>query len=589
MKKLSLASMLFILGFICTIQAKELTQILNPQFKGIDLSIPKSINFQGYLYRDGYPMDTLMSMWFGIYNAPEGGNLFYQQTKPTVEILNGWFSVELTNIPDSVFHIEGPVRFLEVKAPATLPPLVPRISLMSVGYSFHSITADSAEYARFANISRPIIPPIEEPEIGDYMVTNPKLGNNAVTTHKIEDATIRGIDIAKPCTLQASTSYPGAIFRVVNSGAGDGVEIGSVGNDGFRVMRAGDDGFQVDSAENGFVLYRASNDGLWIARAGNDGIYIDSAAWSGVSIQKAYSGISVEHGTMFGAFINNGGWNAIHINTAANSGVYVDSVQAYGLEVNKAGSAGLKVDTALQSAVNINFAGHHGILIDSCNWSGVAINRPVFHGIHIGNTGVDGVLIENVGTDGFYVGGAGDNGIKAYGDDAGGKFIADLPAGVGLFAHAYNNVATDTAIRAYGRGIATGGWSTGFDNGKEAPCIVSSEKNIIASGNAVISEGKVLINYPEIFNENIQKDIPVRISITPKGDPSGILCVNDTKLNGFEVVLKQIPGWGGKTNITFDWIAIGTLKEPETSAEAKAEWERQMQQKEEKKVKYYKN
>ncbi len=123
------------------------TQVLSPQFKVVELSIPKSINFQGYLYRDGTPMDTTMNMWFSIYTALSGGSLLFQQTTNNVEVINGWFTVSLDNIPNSVFPVSGPTRYLEVKAPSTGPALEPRFSLVSVGYSYHSITADSAETA----------------------------------------------------------------------------------------------------------------------------------------------------------------------------------------------------------------------------------------------------------------------------------------------------------------------------------------------------------------------------------------------------------------------------------------------------------
>jgi len=55
-------------------------------------------------------------------------------------------------IPNSVFPVSGPIRYLEVKAPSTGPALTPRISLVSVGYSYHSITSDTAEYAKEAPV-----------------------------------------------------------------------------------------------------------------------------------------------------------------------------------------------------------------------------------------------------------------------------------------------------------------------------------------------------------------------------------------------------------------------------------------------------
>lgn len=52
-----------------------------------------------------------------------------------------------------------------------------------------------------------------------------------------------------------------------------------------------------------------------------------------------------------------------------------------------------------------------------------------------------------------------------------------------------------------------------------------------------------------------------------KDEPPGLLYVNRTKSDWFGVTLKQIHNWGNKTDLTFDWIAIGTLKESETTPE----------------------
>jgi len=104
-----------------------------------------------------------------------------------------------------------------------------------------------------------------------------------------------------------------------------------------------------------------------------------------------------------------------------------------------------------------------------------------------------------------------------------------------------------------------------------------------------ISDENAKIFYPEIFKENIRNDIPVRISLTPKGEPSGLLYLDKTDANGFQARLRRISEWGETTDITFDWIAIGTLKEPVTSAEAKADWEKLMQLREEKRTRNHKD
>ena len=49
---------------------------------------------------------------------------------------------------------------------------------------------------------------------------NPTIANNAIGSAQVTDGSLRGVDVAKPCTLAASVS-PGAVLVVNNSGSGD--------------------------------------------------------------------------------------------------------------------------------------------------------------------------------------------------------------------------------------------------------------------------------------------------------------------------------------------------------------------------------
>jgi hypothetical protein len=117
----------------------------------------------------------------------------------------------------------------------------------------------------------------------------------------------------------------------------------------------------------------------------------------------------------------------------------------------------------------------------------------------------------------------------------------------------------DTAIYAYGKVIATGPTEKVL-NGGNGYSIVSQNQTIIAYGSAQISNGKSSVSFDKLFTDNIRIDIPVRISLTPHGNPTGILCLNNTKSDGFEVILKEIHDWRGDNNITYDWVAFGMLK-----------------------------
>ena len=277
--------------------------------------------------------------------------------------------------------------------------------------------------------------------------------------------------------------------------------------------------------------------------------------------------------------------------------MYIDSAGSYGVRVMKAIN-GFRIDTASSHGVRVISSGGDGVHVWDADRDGVRVWQATDNGVYINQASQDGIFIDNVGNDGveirnadfgIYVDQAQLDGVLVTGDRFGGNFFAGNSAAEALVAHTYANNSSDTAIRAYGKGIATGGWSTGFDNGKEAPSIVSPERTIISYGTAQLNDGLAEISYPEIFRENIRSDVPVRISLTPKGEPSGLLYLDKTDANGFQTRLRRISEWGEATDITFDWIAVGTLKEPETSAEAKGDWEKLMQLREEKRTRNYKD
>ena len=373
------------------------------------------------------------------------------------------------------------------------------------------------------------------PASGDLTASypNPTIANNAVSSVKILDGSIKGVDIAKPCTLEASASLVeqevknsnlklpdiGAVLNVKNNGSGDGIKVIDAGRDGVNVNHANGAGVAVANAEmDGFNVGTAGGAGLYIYQTNEQGIYIDSTNSDGI-------------------YINHANLSGIYINRAIGEGIYVDSAGAVGVNVNHTDADGFYVDHA------------------------------AFNGVSVLN--------------------AGECGVYAKGDTAGGELIANNATAVGVRAHSYSNNANDTAIYAYGKVISTGGFSEELTVGEGYP-IVSSARTIIAYGTSTLSNGATEIIYPEIFEKNIQSDIPVRISLTPRGDPAGILCLSETKVDGFRVTLKRIIGWSGDDNFPFDWIAVGTLKEPETSPEAKAEWEKMMKKVEAAKDNYLK-
>ena len=203
------------------------------------------------------------------------------------------------------------------------------------------------------------------------------------------------------------------------------------------------------------------------------------------------------------------------------------------------------------------------IMIQALNTgNGIRIDTADNNGIVIHGTRNDGLTVWNAHSNGVYAYHVATYGVRGAATVAGGYFEAESARGIGMVAKSYNSVAADTAVRAYGKGLASGGWSTGFKDGSEAPCIVSAERTIIASGSARLSAGRTVINLPEIFTKHVRSDVPVRLNVTPTADAPGLLVAERRGNAGFSVRLRPIATLAGSEDASFDWIAVGVLEEP---------------------------
>ncbi len=562
------------------------------------ITIPRMLSYQGKLTDSlGVPVpDGNYQLTFRLYTQQTGGTPFWTEAQ-TVAVRNGLFSVLLGAVNPLPSVPDAGALYLSLQVGIT-PELSPRLQIVSSAYAYLTERAANADLlqgkdtvalsARFVDEGQAnavtgamiVDGTIQSADIASNAVTSAKIGNgevtmakinqsgatagqvikwtgsawapqndsaggppsgpaggdltgtypnptiasNAVTSAKIQDGTIRGADIAKPCTLTASVAT-NAVLRIKNTGInGYGIIIDSAVHDGLYVSRAGDDGINV---------FRANGDGLAVDSAGYDGVWVQRAGANGVRIYRAN----------------------VH-------GLYVDSAGYDGVSVYRAGWNGFRVD----------HAGGYGLSVDSAGYSGVYVARPGGAGIHV----------YCAGSYGLYVDSANLYGVLASGNTAGGSFIADNSSAEGLRVHAYYSSSSDTAIQVYGRGYATGGWYTGGLLGdKEAPCLISPELGIIASGTGKLVNGTARITLPQLMVENLRKDVPVRITVTPRGKPAGLLYVTQQGEGFFKVEMEVIAGLSGERDVVFDWIAFGTMREYETSARAKAEWEKMIEEREE--------
>jgi hypothetical protein len=357
------------------------------------------------------------------------------------------------------------------------------------------------------------------------------------------------------------------VHRAVNGVLADTVQYG------LNVQRATAHGVMVKSAgQVGLYVERAALDGAEFLRSGYMGVLVDSAGWDGVRVNRAdstgfrvrrakFRGLQVDTADNDGVNITRTGFSGAYVGTAGTRGVWVDSSGGDGVFVNRAGSNGVYVHRAHGYGVRVDTASNSGVYVDRVSGSGLEAHYAGFAGLEVDTVGLYGVLVRYSNYVGFEAT-ANNFAFRGSGNVAGGHFSASTTSGIGLEAHALGDTATKTAIKAYGKGLATGGWSTGFKDGSEAPCVIAADRTILAAGSGKLAAGAAAISYPAVFSEHIRADVPVRISVTPRGDPAGLVCVRGTGQDGFGVVMKQIPGLAGETDVAFDWVAVGTLQEP---------------------------
>ena len=310
--------------------------------------------------------------------------------------------------------------------------------------------------------------------------------------------------------------------------------------------------------------------------ASYDGLLVDSTPNFGVRITRAGSGVSIGSTTFQAVYASQvsaastvfaagqGGYNGFGINYAGHDGYVVGRTARHGFAV---------YDSAQFDGVYIREADTNGMEVDKAGYNGLQVDTAGSNGVYVGRASDDAFEAGSVNY-GLYAPSATYYGAWANGGSVGGNFGATAATGVGVLARSYNNSSSDTAILAYGRGYATGGWYTGgLEGDGEAPCVVSPERGIMAAGRARLVDGTASVRLDPVVAENIPGDVPVHVTVTPCGRPGGQLYVPQSDRYGFAVGLEAIPGMLPDRNCEFDWIAFAVLREPAVSAAARANWE----------------
>ncbi len=207
----------------------------------LQAQIPKTLAYQGIVTDAAGEIkpDGSYSFTFRLYDASSGGTALWTESK-TISVKDGLF---FTALGDQVVF-PASLRFdrpfwLSIQV-ASEAELSPRIPLTSVGYSFSTLRADSAQHAVRADTAQVVT--------GAVTATN--LADDAVTSAKILDGTIQSGDVAASFTAPyadtsdyALAAPPGVAGWSLtgNSGTTDGTHfIGTTDNVvlDFRVNNA---------------------------------------------------------------------------------------------------------------------------------------------------------------------------------------------------------------------------------------------------------------------------------------------------------------------------------------------------------------
>ncbi len=356
----------------------------------------------------------------------------------------------------------------------------------------------------------------------------------------------------------------------INSAGKRGITINSVADDGYAITYAADDGVYIDSANGGGVDIDYAGYGVDILTVNNSGVYVfatNTPSSSAMYINNAAgNGYRVFDAGYNGFEASNTGRHGLYVNSADSHGVSIRDAGLDGLYVRKAASNGIQIDTATSYGINIGQASY-GVYVDSATGDGFWAYHPADDGFYVSSCGGDAFYCSSAGNRGMYIGATGSYGIyvsnpATYGiyansnNERGGYFRNNNNSYYALTA--WNNTGTGGTIRGLyiqGHGYATGGWQTFLGDGKTGFAITSPDMEIVISGSGSLVNGQTVISFDNSYNNVFSKNIELKVIVTPTSECNGVFIKNKTS-NGFEV--KELIN--GRSNATFDWIAIARVK-----------------------------
>ena len=171
----------------------------------VTAGVPQLMNYQGNMRNSsGEPLDTIVSITFTIYDDSTGGEVKWTETRASVSITDGGFSVLLgtfSAVDDTTFVDYE--RWLGITIGSD-PEIEPRTRLAAAPYAFRVSTVDGATGGMIADSleGRPYSSREFISEMGKYLVDNAKKKDSLV-----QAAYEEGVPIFCPAFSDSSAGF----------------------------------------------------------------------------------------------------------------------------------------------------------------------------------------------------------------------------------------------------------------------------------------------------------------------------------------------------------------------------------------------
>lgn len=403
----------------------------------VNAQIPQLINYQGVLTNaDGSPINGDRPIQFKIYNTASGGNAIWAETQ-VVGIHDGHFNVLLGSdvpIPPDIF--DGGEKFLSIKVEND-PEMMPRKSLVSVGYSFHSFNTDHVDGQKLRDndgaVNQPD-DPVSWSKIRDMPPGFADGTDNVGAAGGISQINVgTGMTVANPTGPTATVGLKMGHANGINADMVDGkhaAEFAAASHNHWGALWLGGSSTSTGLRLQGDVPW---NNAILIAQNGSNG----PGVW----------GVNYGNGNGVRGFATNSGIGVFGDCDGSGAGISGRSTDGYGVQ----GKSTNSWSGYFENGLKIPNSKWHGLQIDNTGWAGVWVAKSGYDGFQVTLAGRDGFRVDSVGRDYIRAGSESELDFRVTGNgtayaDGGWKGAADFAELIETEAEASSYEAGDVLI-----------------------------------------------------------------------------------------------------------------------------------------------